>query len=228
MAKTGHLYSYDSSQNATFPATVTATTFSGSLSGNAATSTISRSLGSDNTMKVYGENNNEVNFGGTNNSNIIYFGYRAKDSKPIPSKFVFGKDNGTSELVASKFTGALNGNASTATKATKDSANQQINTTYIKGLSVSGRTITYTKGDGSTGTITTQDTNTTYGVATTSANGLMSSADKSKLDGIAAGANKYSHPTSSGNKHIPAGGSSGQILRWSADGTAVWGADTNT
>ena len=32
----------------------------------------------------------------------------------------------------------------------------------ITGLSVSGKTITYTKGDGSTGTITTQDTNTTY------------------------------------------------------------------
>lgn len=129
---------------------------------------------------------------------------------------------------ATTFKGNLSGNASTATKATKDSADQQINTTYIKGLSISGRTITYTKGDGTTGTITTQDTNTTYGVATSSANGLMSSSDKSKLDGIAAGANKYSHPTSSGNKHIPAGGSSGQILRWSADGTAVWGADTNT
>jgi hypothetical protein len=38
----------------------------------------------------------------------------------------------------------------------------------------------------------------------------------------------YTHPTSAGNKHIPAGGSSGQILRWSADGTAVWGADNNT
>ncbi|MDE6724678.1 MAG: hypothetical protein K2J79_03645, partial [Ruminiclostridium sp.] len=45
------------------------------------------------------------------------------------------------------------GNASTATKATQDSAGQQINTTYIKGLSVNGKTITYTKGDGSTGTI---------------------------------------------------------------------------
>lgn len=32
----------------------------------------------------------------------------------------------------------------------------------ITGLSVNGRTITYTKGDGSTGTITTQDTDTTY------------------------------------------------------------------
>lgn len=49
-------------------------------------------------------------------------------------------------------------NATNATKATQDSAGQQIDTTYIKGLSVSGKTITYTKGDGTTGTITTQDT----------------------------------------------------------------------
>lgn len=52
--------------------------------------------------------------------------------------------------------------AKSATKATQDGAGQQINSTYIKSLSVNGRTITYTKGDGSTGTITTQDTNTTY------------------------------------------------------------------
>ena len=38
----------------------------------------------------------------------------------------------------------------------------------------------------------------------------------------------YSHPTSSGNKHIPSGGSAGQFLKWSADGTAVWAADNNT
>ena len=38
----------------------------------------------------------------------------------------------------------------------------------------------------------------------------------------------YTHPTTSGNKHIPSGGSSGQILRWSADGTAVWGANLPT
>lgn len=56
--------------------------------------------------------------------------------------------------------------ADSATKATQDSAGQQINTTYIKGLSVSGRTITYTRGDGTTGTITTQDTNTTYNALT--------------------------------------------------------------
>ena len=39
--------------------------------------------------------------------------------------------------------------------------------------------------------------------------------EKNKLAGIEAGANNYSHPTSSGNKHIPSGGSAGQILRWS-------------
>ena len=58
--------------------------------------------------------------------------------------------------------------------------------------------------------------------------GLMSASDKKKLDGISDNANNYVHPTTSGNKHIPSGGSSGQILRWSADGTAVWGADNNT
>ena len=38
----------------------------------------------------------------------------------------------------------------------------------------------------------------------------------------------YTHPTTAGNKHIPSGGSSGQILRWSSSGTAVWGAENNT
>ena len=107
-------------------------------------------------------------------------------------------------------------------------------TTYVTGLSVNGRTVTFTKGDGTSGTIQTQDTNTTYSAfkgatssaaggtglvpapaagqqarflrgdgtwqtppnttynnATTSTDGLMSSEDKTKLDGIATGANKY-------------------------------------
>lgn len=50
----------------------------------------------------------------------------------------------------------------------------------------------------------------------------FTTAEKNKLAGIAAGANNYSHPTSSGNKHIPSGGSAGQILRWSKDGEAQW------
>ena len=38
----------------------------------------------------------------------------------------------------------------------------------------------------------------------------------------------YVHPTIAGYKHIPAGGKSGQILRWAADGTVAWGEDNNT
>lgn len=53
-------------------------------------------------------------------------------------------------------------------------------------------------------------------------------AEKNKLTGIAAGANNYVHPTTTGNKHIPAGGASGQFLKWSADGSAMWAADNNT
>lgn len=82
----------------------------------------------------------------------------------------------------------------------------------------------FLKGDGTWGV----PTDTKYNAATTSTAGLMSAADKSKLDGIAQNANNYTHPTTAGNKHIPAGGSAGQILRWASDGTATWGADNNT
>ncbi|WP_298484096.1 peptidase G2 autoproteolytic cleavage domain-containing protein [uncultured Ruminococcus sp.] len=64
--------------------------------------------------------------------------------------------------------------------------------------------------------------------ATKTEQGLMSAKDKTKLDNIADSANNYVHPTTSGNKHIPSGGSSGKILRWYADGTAVWGDDKDT
>ena len=37
----------------------------------------------------------------------------------------------------------------------------------------------------------------------------------------------YTHPTSAGNIHIPAGGSAGQILRYASAGTAAWGEDEN-
>lgn len=58
------------------------------------------------------------------------------------------------------------------------------NTTYS--ISKSGSTITLTGSDGSTSTVS--DSNTTYSAASTTANGLMSSADKTKLNGIATGA----------------------------------------
>lgn len=111
MAKTGHIYSYDSSQNTTFPANVTATTFVGALSGNATTAT-----------------------------NVAWSGVTSK-----PSYY---------------------------------------DAKAIKGITRSGTTFTYTCMDGTTGTFTQQDNNTTYNVVTTSANGLMSASDKVKLNSM--------------------------------------------
>lgn len=66
------------------------------------------------------------------------------------------------------------------------------NTTYS--LSKSGTTITLTDSNGIKTSVT--DLNTTYSNATVSASGLMSAADKEKLDKIADSANNYSHPSS--------------------------------
>lgn len=87
--------------------------------------------------------------------------------------------------------------------------------------------------------IPAQDTNTIYGVATDETNGLMSAADKEKLDGIAAGANKYTLPTASSSilGGVKTGAnitnSSGTISLTKANVTAALGytpptADTNT
>jgi hypothetical protein len=65
----------------------------------------------------------------------------------------------------------------------KDNINT--NTTY--NLTKSGSTITLRGSDGSTFNVT--DSNTVYGNATASAAGLMSAADKAKLDGLSAGSN---------------------------------------
>lgn len=111
MAKNGHIYTYDSSQNTTFPANVTAPTFIGALSGNASTAT-----------------------------NVAWNGVTSK-----PSYY---------------------------------------DAKAIKSITRSGTTFTYTCMDGTTGTFNQQDNNTTYSVATTSANGLMSATDKTKFDAI--------------------------------------------
>lgn len=114
MSKTGHIYTYDSSQNTTFPANVIATTFIGALSGNANTATTA--------------------------TNVAWSGVTSK-----PSYY---------------------------------------DAKAIKSITRSGTTFTYTCMDGTTGTFTQQDNNTTYNVVTTSTNGLMSSSDKVKLNAM--------------------------------------------
>lgn len=77
---------------------------------------------------------------------------------PLTGGTMSGKITGT---ITNADYAASAGSATSATKATQDSAGQQINTTYIKNVSVNGRTITFTRGNGTTFTITTQDTVTT-------------------------------------------------------------------
>ena len=81
---------------------------------------------------------------------------------------------GYSEISPTAFspTGAsVNLSEAFALAAEKDGRGGNIAETYIKALSVSGRTITYTKGDETTDTITTQDT--TYAKATSTVLGLV-------------------------------------------------------
>ncbi len=59
--------------------------------------------------------------------------------------------------------------------------------------------------------------------------GFMSAADKAKLDGIGAGANNYTHPTSDGSLHVPATGttSNGKVLKAGATaGSFSWASLT--
>lgn len=139
----------------------------------------------------------------------------------------------------------------TALDGTKTTFDQQdSNTTYgnMKGASTSaagsaglapapaaGAANRYLRSDGTWAV--PPDSNTTYGVATSSANGLMSASDKSKLDGIAAGANKYTHPAytakSSGLYKVTVDGTghvSAATAVTKADITALGipGQDTNT
>lgn len=76
------------------------------------------------------------------------------------------------------------------------------------------------------------DTNTTYNVVTTSANGLMSSSDKSKLDGIQAGADavSFSRSLSSGTKigTININGTNTDIYAPTAGKPVEYGVATST
>lgn len=73
--------------------------------------------------------------------------------------------------------------------------------------------------------INKSDTNHIHTTATISGSGFQSSLDKLKLDGIAAGATNYNHPTGDGNLHVPSNStnSGGKVLTSSAvAGTYTW------
>ena len=137
---TGTGVSVNGSGNVTLklPATIKAS-ITGDCSGNAGTATKLATARTINIQDSSATNTGTgASFDGSGNATI-----------KLPATI---KANVTGNCSGSS--GSCTGNSATATKATQDSAGQQINTTYIKGLSVSGNTITYTKGNGNTGSIT--------------------------------------------------------------------------
>lgn len=109
---------------------------------------------------------------------------------------VTGKDlssnDFTDELLAK-----LNGIAASANKYTHPAYTAQTGGFYKVTVDAQGHVSAVeavTKADITSLGIPGQDTNTTYAVVTTAQDGLMNKTDKVKLDGIAAGANKYVHP----------------------------------
>lgn len=97
----------------------------------------------------------------------------------------------------------------------------------ISNITRSGTTFTATRRNGTSFTFTQQDNNTTYSAATQSAAGLMSAADKTKLDGIASGATSTSGTVTS----VAASGSDGISISGSpitTSGTIGVGLDLST
>lgn len=230
------------------------------LSVSGRTITYTKGDGATGTITTQDNNTDTKNTAGSTDSSSKLFIIGATSQATNPQTYshdtaYIGTDgklySGGKVVIASGDKATSAGTADSATKATQDGSGNTITSTYetkanaITGLSVSGKTITYTKGNGTTGTITTQDTNTTYSnmtgatssaagkaglvpapasgkqgqylrgdgtwatptnttysVATTSANGLMSSSDKSKLDGIQSGADavSFSRSLTSGTK----------------------------
>jgi len=132
----------------------------------------------------------------------------------------------------------------TATKATQDSDGNAINATYFKS---SGNVTLVSNTATKIGTQNGADVKLTL-PAIPAAVSVKGNAESSYRTGqvnltpanlgisattssVTVGSttfNKYTHPTTSGNKHVPSGGSSGQFLGWDSDGTAKWVANPNT
>lgn len=127
---------------------VTACTSYANASVNHATSADSATSATkvgNSSIWLYAQSDNEINFGGTSTGTTIYMGYRTIDSRPIPTKFIFGGGTGTADLQAktvylgsgttsyisdTQYTGNA-ATATTATKATQDKNGNDITTKYV-------------------------------------------------------------------------------------------------
>lgn len=134
---------------------------------------------------------NSTNLTVTGTSGFNYSGIEtATESKARPIWFADSSVNGK-PVINTNFTynpatqtlKVLN-LSGTAEKATKDSAGNDIRNTYVSDVTISGRTITVTKGSGTKVTLTTQDTDTWRGIQ----NNLTSD---STTDSLSAAQGKY-------------------------------------
>ena len=127
-----------------------------------------------------------------------------------------GANNYTLPTASSSVTGGIKVNSDTVQTTAANAVTSTASRTYGIQLNASGQAVV---------NVPWVDTDTTYSNATTSVSGLMSSTDKTKLDGIATGANNYVHPTTDGNLHVPATSTTnnGKVLMAGASaGTFAW------
>ena len=199
-AKTPFLSKYGS-EKLYYP--LTAPLFKGNLEGNATTATTANKVA--NTLTIQGN--------GTTLTNGTFDGSTAKTVNITPASIGAATSSHTHDnryYTESEIDTKLSGKSDTS-----HTHSSYVNQNAFSNVKVGGSTIA---ADSATDTLTLTAGNNVTLTADTSGDGVT----------IAAKDTVYTHPTTSGNKHIPSGGSSGQILRWSADGTAVWGADNNT
>lgn len=111
---------------------------------------------------------------------------------------------------------SVSGNAGTATKLASP-----ISFTFTGGAT--GSLSSFDGSSNVTITLAVDANGHTHGLATSLVNGLMSSAQFTKLAGIADNANNYVHPTGAGYSHIPASGTNvNRFLKSGTNDTYSW------
>lgn len=150
---------------------------------------------------------------------------------------------GSTTIAADSTTDTLTFAGSNVT-ITPDATNDKITFKVADGTTSAKGVVQLTDSTNSTSTTTAATPNsvnkayTLAGTANNTANSAKTTAEskstveasstngKIKIDGT--DTTVYTHPTTAGNKHIPTGGSNGQVLKYSASGTATWGTDKDT
>ena len=156
MAANGHLYSYDSYQNAVFPGTIKAKRFNGTA-----------------TTATTAENVTGVEASANVDRHVWFSDGGSETVRGYDDNF---KYNPTTKLLSTN----ISGNASTASKLSTSTAGSSTQPVYFSGGVPTACSYTLGKSVPSNAVFT----DTTYTVASTSKDGLMSSTDKTTLNSV--------------------------------------------